>query len=748
MNRIPAHCFLVLVIVLVGSSNALAQAAPRAHAVSPPASGALPVAADWLVDPAPFRAEAREHADRHEIELSNGLIRRTFRTAPNAATVALDNLACDRAELRSVRPEASVTINGVEYAIGGLVGQPIHNYLLPEWLDAMKSDPKAFQYRGFKIGTPRARFEWKPRREWMSTDADWPPKGVALDLFFASPDGVDAVKDVVVAVHYEMYDGLPVISKWISVHNNGSTPLTIDSFNAEILAAVEPGSMVGGTSNDFNALPRMIQVETDFSFGGSMDSGLDVQGARWTTDPLYETQVNYERLTPCLLLCGPQVGPGALVAPGGVFESFRVFELLHDTMDRERRGLASRRMYRAIAPWVQENPLIFHAGSAAPDAVRRAVDQAAEVGFELVIMTFGSGFNIENTDPKYLAQMEDLADYAHSKGVALGGYSLLASRSVDADNDVVNPKTGKPGGFARFGNSPCIGSPWGERYFKALYAAFEQTGMDVLEHDGSYPGDVCASTTHPGHRALADSQWNQWRNITLFYQWCRARGVYLNVPDWYFLSGSNKTGMGYRETNWSLPRQQQEIIERQNIFDGTWIKAPSMGWMFVPLMEYHGGGPAATIEPLDQHLDHYARRLDNLLGAGVQACFRGPRLFDTDRTRDMVKQRVAWFKQHRAILESDIIHGRRADGRDLDWILHVNPSLPEPGMLVVYNPLPQDVSRDLHVNLSYTGLRASATLADAGGRETKIEPGPDGVAIVPVTVPARAMAWWTIRASR
>ena len=114
----------------------------------------------------------------------------------------------------------------------------------------------------------------------------------------------------------------------------------------------------------------------------------------------------------------------------------------------------------------------------------------------------------------------------------------------------------------------------------------------------------------------------------------------------------------------------------------------------------------------------------------------------------MVKGRVAWFKQHLAILESDIIHGRRADGRDLDWILHVNPSLPEPGMLVVYNPLPQDVSRDLHVNLSYTGLRASATLTDAGGKETKVEPGPGGVAIVPVTVPAHAMSWWTIRASR
>ena len=102
----------------------------------------------------------------------------------------------------------------------------------------------------------------------------------------------------------------------------------------------------------------------------------------------------------------------------------------------------------------------------------------------------------------------------------------------------------------------------------------------------------------------------------------------MNIPDWYFLNGGSKTGMGYRETNWSLPREYQEIIERQNIFDGTWEKTPSMGWMFVPLTEYQGGGAAATIEPLKDHLPHYEQRLANLFGAGVQACYRGPRLYD------------------------------------------------------------------------------------------------------------------------
>ncbi len=150
--------------------------------------------------------------------------------------------------------------------------------------------------------------------------------------------------------------------------------------------------------------------------------------------------------------------------------------------------------------------------------------------------------------------------------------------------------------------------------------------------------------------------------------------------------------MGYRETNWSLPRDQQEIIERQNIHDGTRFKSPSMGWMFVPLTEYHGGGAAATIEPLSEHLDHYERRLQNLFGAGVQACFRGPRLFDTDATCDTVKRWVTFYKQHRAILDSPLIPLRRPDGRDWDGWLHVNARLDRPALLCVYNPLEEAIN--------------------------------------------------------
>ncbi len=701
-----------------------------------------PRSADWMLDGR--GAVAGIEVTERDAVLDNGLLRRHIRLVPNAATVAYDNRMTGQSELRSVRSEARVTLDGKSYEIGGLLGQPIHNFLRPAWLDRLTADPAAFRFVGLRTGPTHERFPWKPRGAWLSAEHPWPPPGRSLELDFDAPAGpVEASQHagVRVTVCYEIYDGLPVLSKWLRITNGRSGPVRVDRVVSEILAWVEPAPVIDGKQPAFDEAGRSIHVESDYAFGGTMEGGFAGPAVEWKVDPLYATQVNYDRLTPCLLECGPKVGPGVVLAAGATLDSPRTFELLYDSSDRERRGLAQRRLYRAMAPWVQENPLLFHAASARPERVREAIDQAAEVGFEMVIMTFGSGFNIESPSAAELATLRELREYATSKGIALGGYSLLASRSIDAANDVVNPATGKPGGFAIFGQSPCLGSEWGRGYFAALRNGFEATGLDVLEHDGSYPGDRCASTTHPGHVGLDDSQWTQWVAISDFYRWCRGRGVYLNVPDWYALVGASKCPMGYRETNWSLPREEQEIIERQNIYDGTWTKPPTMGWMFVPLMEYHGGGPAATIEPLDAHRDHYRRRLDNLLGAGVQACFRGPRLYDTPATRDMVKERVAWFKANRAILESDLVHGRRPDGRDIDWMLHVNPALPTQAMLIVHNPFTEPVSRTITVDLSASGLKGQATMRGASGERRPVAIDGRGRADIDVEVPAAGMAW-------
>ena len=441
------------------------------------------------------------------------------------------------------------------------------------------------------------------------------------------------------------------------------------------------------------------------------------------------------------MIVEPTYGPEADVASGETFEGFRVFELAYGNTDRERQGLALRKMYRTLAPWVTENPITHHLLNSKPEAVLKAINEASEVGFEAIIMSFGSGFQMENTDLQYLTRWKKIAEIAERHEIELGSYSLFSSRSVGGGNDVVSPPGMKPA----FGRAPAATSEWGLEYFEKLKRFYDQTGFDQFENDGPYPGDLDVTARPPHQKGVNDSRWAQWKVVCGLYHHLRASGVYINQPDYYFMNGGNKTGMGYRETNWSLPRAQQLIHTRQNIFDGTWTKTPSMGWMHVPLAEYHGGGAAATIEPLNKHLDHYQRMLESNLGMGVQAHYRGPRLFDTEETKKQVKDSVAWFKKYRNILESDIIHGRRADGRDLDWVLHANPELENRGMLCVWNPLEKPITQTLKVNLYYTGLESQATVLERGESPIQKTLNRDFVVELEVTVGPGEMNWFVIR---
>ena len=905
---------------------------------------------DWLVGQVDAKAGMYRTAEGYLV-FSNGLVSRTFTLQPNVASVELEEMTQNISYIRSVRPEASLGIDGYRFDVGGLVGQPVHNYLLKEWIPELKADPGSFKMVDYRMEETKERFPWMKKSEWMPKDQPWPAPGKELIFTYRLDDeaidqlaersvqddrravlfsddfkklqpawklfesnaharnsfvnegkvgeimalsntavyaeqdfrkgtkvilarvtpGTDAaaswgpglglvfkdktvklnvrggeqkvgffdgkgerekldignaqsvwlrfelkagkleasasvngtdwqavgtcelaagdtplkvrlgkmdakgentdskevgpegrsrvelfsmlgelpaqsagetlsrlayLKQIEVNVHYELYDNLPVFCKWITVKNASDREITVNSFKSEILAVTEPESSVDARKQ---WLYPNITLDTDYNFGGMSEEYIFSSSLEWKADPLYNSQVNYEKTTPCLLEASPKVGPEQTVAPGAVFDSFRTWELLNDSWERERKTLGYRRMMRAVAPWVTENPILMHVRSSDDVSVKKAIDQCAEVGFEMVIMTFWSGFEAEDDSPANLQRMKGLADYARSKNIALGGYSLLASRRIDDANDVVLPE----GQQARFGNSPCIESKWGQEYYRKLYNLYEQTGLNVFEHDGSYPGDVCHSTRHPGHKGLGDSQWNQFKRTADFYKWCRSQGIYLNVPDLYFLNGSSKTGMGYREVNWSLPREQQEIIERQNIYDGTWLKTPSMGWMFVPLVEYQGGGKAATIEPLKDHLPHYGQRMANLFGAGVQACYRGPQLYDTPQTKEVVKQWVGFYKKHREVLDSDIIHIRRPDGRDYDAILHVNPAGKEKGLLMVYNPLEQPIKRKLKVNVYYTGLKDQAMVSVQDGTPRKLTVDRDYNVVLDVEIPAKSQSWFT-----
>ena len=660
---------------------------------------------DWLIQP--IQQKANINIQDNYIELNNGLAKRTFYVGPNLACIDYTNLSNGQQLLRSIEPEARVVMDGQMYNIGGLIGQTEKAYLIKGSEKKLLSDKNAFQFKGYHIDTIAHYIQWKSTT-WNSNKKQ--AKGKSIRFDFIAPN--NHLSNLTISVHYNLYDGIPLITKWIEIKNNGEQKVKINRVVNEVLGLVEEESAVVGKPEVMKK-QHGIYVETNYAFNNAMRYDISDQTTHWKIDSSYTSQVNYNYETPCLLEIYPERAPGIELAKGETFTSVRTNELLMDSYDRQRRGLMLRKMYRTIAPWTTQNPIFMHLVSKNDEEVKAAIDQCVATGYEAVILSFGSHLNMEDSSQKNIIKWKTLADYAHQKNILLGGYSLFSSRRISDADDVIDIKTGKPGG-AFFGNAPCFGSRWGLAYRDKIKYFFKQTGFDIWENDGPYPGDVCASTVHPGHKGYDDSQWRQMEIQKDLYKWLNERGIYINAPDWYFLDGTHKIAVGYREVNFSLSRAQQKIINRQNIHDGTIEKTPSMGWGFVPLTKYQGGGEDAVLEPLQDHLEDYEQLMMQYYGAGVQACYRGPRLYDTDKTRVKVQSVIDWYKKYRSILNADMIQLRRADGRDWDGWLHVDPALPQKGLMMLFNPTNETITRTIQLPLYYTGLKDKATIAAKG----------------------------------
>lgn len=683
---------------------------------------------DWLIDNSGFCTSVHGTADGKTVVIGNGLVSRSFRVLPNLATIDIFNAMTGEALLRSPSAEGSLKIDGHIYSLGGLTGQFEYGYTLPKWIDGFSPIPDSFQVVDFEVRDLQPRMEWKHKR-WALVK-EWKPSGKEVVFKMVGPG---LLKDLKVDLHVAVYDGYPIISKWFDIQNESDYAFMLNEFMLEDLAMVEPESIVDGPQK---FRPLNIYVESDWDEGFT---------THWEKDPRYTSQVSYALDTPCQLQVRLPRGPQEAICAGGSFSSFRNWIMPYDSEDRERKSLSFKRFCNHIAPWTSENPIFMHCTSTDPDVVRTAIDQCAETGYEMVILSFGSGLDMEDESAENIAKFKALADYAHSKGIELGGYSLYASRWISDEVDLINPATGKRGGMT-FGSSPCICTEWGYDYFRKIRSFFEKTGFDVLEHDGSYNGDPCASTSHAYHTGLEDSQWKQHKVIEDMYRWMCAKGIFMNVPDDGFrYVGSNKSAVGYREVNWSLPRDRQIILGRQNIYDGMWKRTATNSWTFVPLVQYHGGGAAATLEPLDEHLDAYKAHMIQNYGSGVQACYRGFRLYDTERTKECVKEVISWYKEYRDILCSDVVHLRRPDGVDWDGFIHVNPGLEEKGFIMVFNPTDEEITRTISVPLYYTGLTDRARISEQDGKTITARLERDYSVRLKVTIPANGYNWFVVR---
>ena len=692
---------------------------------------------DWLINSIDKKANAFYSVDKKNIILYNGLVKRSFRITPNVACTDFKNMSNGQQLLRAIRPEAIVTIEGVPYDVGGLHGQSEKAYLQEEWIDSLTKGLGDFVIKSVEVTDIKPSIQWK-KNTWGSVNKF----GTGKMISFTYDSPFKNLYAVEVVVHYEIYDGIPLIVKWVSVINNKDRPLIVNRIVNESLGLVEEESAVVGSPDQMKK-QHGIYVETNYAFNNAMRYDISDQTTHWQTDSTYTSQVNYNYQTPCVLEVYPEKVTAVTLSPGETMNSVRTHELLMDSYDRERRGLMIQRMYSTVAPWTTQNPIFMHLVSKNDEEVVNAIDQCAATGYEALILSFGSHCNMEDTSASNVFKWKKLADYAHSKNILIGSYSLFSSRRIDDETDVIDSKTGKPGG-AFFGHAPCMGSKWGLTYIDKLKYFISKTGFNLFENDGPYPGDVCASTVHPGHVGLDDSQWKQMQLQKGLYRWCNENGVYVNAPDWYFLDGTHKIAIGYREVNFSLSREQQKILNRQNINDGTYEKSPSMGWGFVPLTKYQGGGPEAVLEPLQDHLKDYEMLMVQYYGAGVQACYRGPRLYDSEKTKKLVTNTISWYKKYRNILNAPIIHLRRADGRDWDGFMHVSTTLKDRAFVLLFNPTKQEITKKITLPLYYSGLKGTVVVSKKDELKSLATIKEDKINI-DVKIPAEGYSWYVIR---
>ena len=719
-----------------------------------------PAAADWLITPPTTPATVQvlpsNKNQSARLMLANGLISRTFLiTDGNAGCISLRRADKDLEFVRAIKPEVRVRLNGGGWTeIGGLTGTPDNAFLTPAWLGALQSKPDAFRLSGVTVGPTLKPYEWQPKCNAPATP--WPAAGRRVTFHFTPPAGAIApLKDVTVEVHYEIYEGSPVIMKTFTLHNRGDQEIVVTQFEGEHLA-VQP------------TISRMLHVESDYSFalanatdkgsglgihmggGGGQFKDYNLGGGttRFIRDPDWGSMATLNQAEDlflhdpenALLLSRPTVGPEWTVKPGESFAAFRTFEILNDSTERERYHLAQRRFYRKLAPQSAEHELQVSAPYARDlGTLGPLMDQMAELGFErLQAPSFPGSLSHADSSAANIRSMKLLCDYARTKGIRVGAYELMmASRGWGARQDnynCIDPATRKPGSM--FGQSACGASAWADFYYTNLWKTIEGAGMGAFMPDGPYHGDCCAATNHPHHKGLADSQWAQWKWMCQVLHEGQRRNLAMPAPDYYFLNGQACTGMGYREAVDSIDIVLQTVICRQYIYDGTWHKTASMGWVNVNTGVLPGG--------MEKSLDKYERQFFGLLSSGAAVSVTGHRLYDGPKSRAMLKKWMDWYRRYRAIIQGDIIHLRRPDGRDLDYYLHVNPANQEKGMLLVFNPLNETVNKELIVPLYYTGLTDTAKIREQEGQPKTFKLDREFNVRLPAIVPANGSSWFVI----
>ncbi len=395
------------------------------------------------------------------------------------------------------------------------------------------------------------------------------------------------------------------------------------------------------------------------------------------------------------------------IGKGEWVSSIYAYELLFNTDYYENRLIEVKEMYRRIAPWCTDNVLFFHLISNRSSAIRKAVDQCAEVGLEMIIQSFGSGVRMESSNEMYLNRIRKAYDYGHKKGLRMGAYTLAYVKNYRPvrSHEALNHDYSH---ICR-----CLSCEWAEKYMKKVLRFIDKTGADAVEIDGPYGMLMCSGGKTHNHDDFTDSQYKQWKSSVVdWYQDLKNRNIYINAPDWHYLNGTNRCGIGYEEIAFSERRQEQLVTSRIYYYKGTFDKSSSQGWGFLPLNVYHGGGDDAKFFPTDKNAFEFDWAMAQITASGVWPTIRGKVVYDTETGKDIMKKWVTVFKKYRNVLNGITVHFMppRIDTQNpsrttcIDAIMNQLPYGDDRGFVMFFNQTDKELTEEITLPVYYTGL--------------------------------------------
>lgn len=134
--------------------------------------------------------------------------------------------------------------------------------------ESSKINPQAFHFTGYNVSNPKAPFKYTSRR-FAPANITWPPKGIQFDVYFKAPSNAPSQHQAVqVTVTYEMYDGIPLLLKYVSLKAVGSAGIVVQ-------AAITSTEYLN-LNNQWADGANWLIVETDFPHSSQVS---------WNTDP-------------------------------------------------------------------------------------------------------------------------------------------------------------------------------------------------------------------------------------------------------------------------------------------------------------------------------------------------------------------------------------------------------------------------------------------------------------------------------